>query len=93
MKKATSFKVGIIFLAGMFILTLFLAPEALTVIGPAVAAGVVGACGFHQGTGVADNWQRSKYYQPALDKKGTGVADNWQRSEYYQPALDKKGQP
>jgi hypothetical protein len=69
MKKATSFKVGIITLVGIFILTLFLAPDALTVIGPAVIAGIVGACGFHQGTNVADNWQRSKYYQSALDRR------------------------
>jgi hypothetical protein len=67
MKKATSFKVGIITLTGMFVSTLLLAPEALTVIGPAVVAGILGACGFHQGSSVADNWQRSKYYQPELN--------------------------
>jgi hypothetical protein len=49
--------------------TLALAPEAITTIGPAVIAGIVGACGFFQGTNVADNWQRSKYYQPDMVKK------------------------
>jgi hypothetical protein len=69
MKKATSFKVGIITLIGIFVLTLFLVPEALPAIGPAVIAGIVGACGFYQGTNVADNWQRAKYYQPVLDRR------------------------
>jgi hypothetical protein len=70
MKKATSFKVGIITLVGIYGFTLALAPEALAAIGPAVIAGVVSACGFFQGTGVADNWQRSKYYRSELDRKG-----------------------
>jgi hypothetical protein len=69
MKKATSFKVGIISLLGIYGFTLALAPDAITAVGPAVIAGIVGACGFFQGTGVADNWQRSKYYQAALDRK------------------------
>jgi hypothetical protein len=68
-KKATSFKVGIVALVGLFVLTLFFAPESLAAIGPVVIAGIVGACGFFQGSNVADNWQRSKYYQPELDKR------------------------
>jgi hypothetical protein len=69
MKKATSFKVGIITLVGIYGFTLALAPEAITTIGPAVIAGIVGACGFFQGSNVADNWQRAKYYQPVLDRR------------------------
>ena len=69
MKKKHAFIAGIVSLLGIFFSTLFLAPETLTVIGPAVVAGIVGACGFSLGTGVADNWQRSKYYQPALDRR------------------------
>jgi hypothetical protein len=69
MKKATSFKVGIITLLGIYGSTLVLAPEAISTIGPAVIAGIVGACGFFQSTAVADNWQRSKYYQKELSEK------------------------
>ena len=49
--------------------TLVLAPDAIGAIGPSVVMGIVGAFGFFLGTNVADNWQRSKYYQPALDRK------------------------
>jgi hypothetical protein len=69
MKKATSFKVGIISLLGIYGFTLALAPESIPAIGPAVVGGILGACGFFQGTAVADNWQRSKYYQAELDRK------------------------
>ena len=69
MKKKHAFIVGIVSLLGIFASTLFLAPEAVTVIGPAVVAGIVGACGFSLGTNVADNWQRSRYYQSALDRR------------------------
>jgi hypothetical protein len=70
MKKAASFKTGIIVLLGIYAATLALAPEALPAIGPAIIAGVVSACGLFQGTGVADNWQRSKYYKKELDREG-----------------------
>jgi hypothetical protein len=69
MKKKHAFIVGVVSLLGIYGFTLALAPETITAIGPAVIAGIVGACGFFQGTNVADNWQRSKYYQPSLDRK------------------------
>jgi hypothetical protein len=68
MKKATSFWVGVASLLLIYFATLAIAPDTITVIGPAVIMGIVGACGFYQSTNVADNWQRSKYYQPELDK-------------------------
>jgi hypothetical protein len=68
MKKKHAFLVGVLSLLGIFYSALFIAPESITTIGPAVIAGIIGACGFFQGSNVADNWQRSKYYQPALDK-------------------------
>jgi hypothetical protein len=68
-KKKHAFWVGIISLLGIYVATLALAPAAISVIGPAVVMGIVGACGFYQGTNVADNWQRAKYYQPALDQR------------------------
>ncbi|MDR3122233.1 MAG: hypothetical protein LBU16_00435 [Treponema sp.] len=70
MKKKHSFVVGILSLLGIFALTLFAAPDALAAVGPAVVAGIVGACGFSLGSNVADNWQRSKYYRSELDGKG-----------------------
>ena len=68
MKKKHAFCVGVISLLGIYYSTLFIAPESITAIGPAVIAGIVGACGSFFGANVADNWQRSKYYQPALDR-------------------------
>jgi hypothetical protein len=70
MKKATSFKTGIILLLGIYAATLALAPEAIPAIGPAVIAGIVSAGGLFQGAAVAENWQRSKYYKKELDREG-----------------------
>jgi hypothetical protein len=69
MKKRHSFIIGVVSLLGIYFVTLALAPDSITAIGPAVIAGIVGACGFYQGAGVADNWQRSKYYRAELDGK------------------------
>jgi hypothetical protein len=69
MKKKHYFIVGIISLLGIYASTLVFAPAAITAIGPAVIMGILGACGFSVGANVADNWQRSKYYQSALDRK------------------------
>jgi hypothetical protein len=66
-KKKHAFIVGIVSLLGIYAFTLIYAPEALPAIGPSVILGIVGACGFYQGANVADNWQRSKYYQPELN--------------------------
>jgi hypothetical protein len=74
MKKKHAFWVGVLSLLGIYYSTLFIAPDSITAIGPAIIAGIVGACGFYQGTNVADNWQRSKYYKPALDRTVTPAA-------------------
>ena len=71
MKKKHAFIVGILSLLGIYGFTLALAPESIPAIGPAVVGGIVMACGFSLGTNVADNWQRSKYYRPALDTAAT----------------------
>lgn len=68
MKKRHAFWVGIVSLLGIYGATLVLAPDAVGAIGPSVVMGIVGASGSFLGANVADNWQRSKYYQPALDK-------------------------
>jgi hypothetical protein len=67
MKKKHAFITGIASLLGIFSATLLMAPDSLASIGPAVVVGIVGACGFYQGTNVADNRQRSKYYRPEMD--------------------------
>jgi drug/metabolite transporter (DMT)-like permease len=69
MKKKHAFIVGIISLLGIYFITLAVAPESIPAIGPAVIVGIVGACGFSLGSNVADNWQRSKYYQPELNRQ------------------------
>jgi hypothetical protein len=66
MKKKHAFWAGLLSLLGIFAATLFMAPGSLAAIGPAVIAGIVGACGFYQGANVADNWQRSMYYREEL---------------------------
>jgi hypothetical protein len=70
MKKKHAFWACLISLLGIYGSTLALAPDSITTIGPSVVMGIVGAGGFFLGTNVADNWQRSKYYQPELDRKG-----------------------
>jgi hypothetical protein len=69
MKKASAFRAGIVSFLLIYFATLAVAPEAIAAIGPAVIMGIVGACGFYQGTNVADNWQRAKYYQRELDRR------------------------
>ncbi|MDR0721073.1 MAG: hypothetical protein LBF78_15690 [Treponema sp.] len=69
MKKKHAFLVGVLSLLAIYGFTLALVPEAIAAIGPAVIMGIMGACGFSMGANVADNWQRSKYYQPALDRR------------------------
>jgi hypothetical protein len=69
MKKKHAFIIGIISLLGVYFSTLGIAPDAILAVGPAVIAGIVGACGFYQGTNVADNWQRSRHYRPELDER------------------------
>jgi hypothetical protein len=68
-KKKHAFIVGIISLLGIYFSTLAIAPDAIPAVGPAVVAGIIGSCGSFLGANVADNWQRSKYYQPALDNR------------------------
>jgi hypothetical protein len=69
MKKKHAFIAVLLSLLGIYFATLVAAPDALAAIGPAVIVGIVGAGGFSQGSIVADNWQRSKYYRPELDKR------------------------
>jgi hypothetical protein len=70
LKKCHTFVVGLVSLLGIYFVTLGVAPELAVEVGPAVVMGIVGACGFYQGTNVADNWQRAKYYRSELDQKG-----------------------
>jgi hypothetical protein len=53
----------------VYILTLFVSPEAIPAVGPAVIIGIVGAAGLHQGANVADHVAKGKYYRPELDGK------------------------
>jgi hypothetical protein len=56
-------------LLGIYFVTLVVAPDSMAAIGPGVIAGIVGVGGFYQGSNVADNWQRSKYYRSELDRR------------------------
>jgi hypothetical protein len=69
MKKKHAFIVVVLSLLGIYFVTLAVVPDTLAAIGPAVIVGIVGAGGFSQGSIVADNWQRSKYYRPELDRR------------------------
>jgi hypothetical protein len=70
MKKKHAFIAVLLSLLGIYFVTLAVAPDTLAAIGPAVIVGIVGAGGFSQGSIVADNWQRSKYYRAELDREG-----------------------
>lgn len=56
-------------LVGIYVLTLFVAPDILT---SGIGSTIVGAIAFgavgYGGVQVADSWQRAKYYRPELDK-------------------------
>ena len=69
MKKKHAFLVCLVSLLAIYGATLILAPDAISAIGPSVVLGIVGAGGFSLGANVADNWQRSKYYQPELTRR------------------------
>jgi hypothetical protein len=97
LKKCHTFVIGIISLLLVYFVTLFVAPGALQAVGPAVVAGLVGACGFYQGANVADNWQRSKYFRGELQElPPAGNNGAWQSYEFFQgkvPPVDRKGNP
>lgn len=69
-RKWTAWFSMTVILVGLYILTLFVSPDLLasgigsTIVG-AIAFGAVG----YGGVQVAEDWQRSKYYNPALDKE------------------------
>jgi hypothetical protein len=69
MKKKHAFIAVLLSLLGIYFVTLAVAPDSMAAIGPAAIAGIVGAGGFSQGSIVADNWQRSKYYRAELDRR------------------------
>jgi hypothetical protein len=72
MKKRHAFIAGLASLLGIYAATLLLAPASLSAIGPAVVAGIVGACGYFKAASEADNRQRSRYYRPELDERREG---------------------
>lgn len=66
MKKATAYKTGLVLLVGLYIFTALVTPDALPAVGPSIVLAIAFATVGYQGTNVADNWQRSKYYEPRL---------------------------
>lgn len=70
-KKATAFWATFLGLMLMFLGVLAFAPEVLGVVAPGIVAGLVGASASYQGSNVADNFQRAKYYREELTEKGT----------------------
>jgi hypothetical protein len=69
-KKQTSFWMSFCALCGIYLATLFRAPEVLQVIGSTIIWGIVVAGGLYQGANVADNGMKGKFYRPELDKGG-----------------------
>lgn len=66
MKKSTSYKVGLFLLVSLYIFTALVVPETLPAVGPSIVLAIAFATVGYQGANVADNWQRSKYYEPRL---------------------------
>jgi hypothetical protein len=97
LKKCHTFIIGLLSLLLVYFVTLFVDPGALQAIGPAVVMGIVGACGFYQGTNVADNWQRSKYFRGELQElPPAGRTDGWGSYKYsgeYPQSVGKKETP
>lgn len=67
MKKATSYKLGLFLLVSLYVFTALVVPETLPAVGPSIVLAIAFATVGFQGTSVADNWQRSKYYEPRLE--------------------------
>lgn len=70
-KKGTSWAIGIVVLTGLYLATLFAAPQVLSDIGGTIVLALAFATIGYQGAQVADNWQRSKYYRDEL-MEGSG---------------------
>jgi type IV secretory pathway TrbL component len=54
-------------LLGLFVLSIFIAPDSLTGIGHTLIFGLIGNGAIYIGGNVADAWQKSKYYRQELD--------------------------
>ena len=66
--KAKTFWAAFLALVGIYILTLFVEPRVLDTIGGMIIGGIVVAGGFYQGTNVADNALKGKFYRSELDR-------------------------
>ncbi|QQO10090.1 hypothetical protein [Breznakiella homolactica] len=66
-KKSTAFWASFWSLIGLYLITLFISPEVAKVIGPIIVGGIVAAGLGYQGTNVADNAFKGKYYREELD--------------------------
>ena len=66
-KKSTAFWASFFALLGIYFITLFANPEILKIIASTIIVGIVGAGVGFQGTNVADNRIKGKYYRPELD--------------------------
>lgn len=67
-RKSTAFWATFWALLGLYGFTTWIVPATLPTIGPMII-GALAFAGFgYQATNVADNWQRSAHYIPALDE-------------------------
>ena len=67
-KKSTAFWLSFMSLLVIYFVTLFSEPEVLKAIAGAIIWGIVAAGGIYQGTNVADNAAKGKYYRSELDR-------------------------
>lgn len=68
-KKGVSWLIGIIVLTGLYILTLFTAPDVLGNIGGTIVLALAFATVGYQGVQVVDNYQKAVHYRPEMDDK------------------------
>lgn len=68
-KKSTAWKAGMLSFLSMFAAILFVSPEQMSVVGPAIVAGITGLTVGYIAGNVADNGVKGAHYRAELDKE------------------------
>ena len=72
-KKGESWRTGIIVLTGLYLVTLFVSPQALEVVGGPIVYAISFATVGYIGGNVADNAVKGRFYRQELDQESECV--------------------
>ena len=68
-RKADSWRTGIVILTGLYLVTLYTAPQVLEVVGSSIVYAISFATVGYIGGNVADNALKGRFYRPELDRE------------------------